>query len=239
MVMSGFAPSKLFETLLDEEKLSIELKRMREAATIGEDTGVKLWGLLHPNEALQKRIELAKKEAAEEEYDIGNLMDSSFEVREAVLSWYSQEIDEQLKDPPAGAFDEICDQLAAEAAKAANAQLGSNVAELLEYPQYFLPWLEELLPILIGRLTKLRQPAQIYISVANVDIPQEDCGDAPVVMLWYHGYSAAGAITKQKICEIDIPWFGRQVVKQDCRAYVRALMIKVYEDMPEKDTEED
>ena len=239
MVMPGFAPSKLFETLLDDEKLQIELKRMREAAAIGDGIGATIWGLLNPNETLQKRIELAKKQAAEEDHDIGDLIDSSSEIREAVLSWYSQEIDEQFEDPPVGAFDEICDQLAASAAKAANEQLGTNVAELLEYPQYFLPWLEELFPALVAKVTKLRRPSEIYISVANVDIPQEDCDDAYVVMLWYTGYCASGAITKQKICEIAIPWFGRQVVKQDYRAYVRALMIKVHEDMPEEDTEED
>ncbi|KKN73528.1 hypothetical protein LCGC14_0399700 [marine sediment metagenome] len=239
MVMSGFAPSKLFETLLDDEKLQIELKRMREAAVIGEGTGATLWGLIHPNETLQKRIELAKKAAAEEEHDIGDLMDSSSEIREAVLSWYDQEIDEQLEDPPAGAFDDICDRLAAGAAQAANAQIGRDVATLLEYPQYFLAWLEELLSVLTAELTKLHRPGSVYISVANVDIPQEDCNDAQVAMLWYRGYAAAGSITRQKICEIEIPWFGRQVVKQDCRAYVRALMVRVHEALPKEDIEED
>lgn len=243
MVMSGFAPTKLFETPVDPDQIKERLAAMQAAAVIDPDSDTHaesfgIWEQLDPPGALAKRLEVVVEVAGQElGIDFAALIEEApSEVEDALLDWWNNaQVTAKLPAAPDGVIDNMLDEVARTSAKRVDSQLGTDIDTLLDYPQFFLSWLGDVISKLVLQLTDNPEPHEVYIEVPNVDIPLTD--DAYIAMIWGYDY---GSNKRRPAVSVALPWFGRHVVKQDWRACMRFLALTLFRELPEKfDDEED
>ncbi len=239
-MLSGFAPSKLFETEVDEDRVKERLAALRKAAVFDTDEkthkrALGMWTRFEPQEAIAACVEGLVKVVKEEENGLDLapvLAKCPDEVRDAIFDWWSEY---PLPDvaPPDGVLDEMIITAARTAAGRTHNEFGSNPERLLDYPQFFLEWVGWLIAQLVNELTENGKPSEVYIQVPNTDIPLET--DVPVILSW--GF--ARGYERRSSFRFDIPWFGRHVVKRDWMAYARVLAVTIYRDVPEEFDDEE
>ena len=232
MVMTGFAPSKLFETPVDPDQLKVQLQLMQKSAEkLDDESAFKIWKSLDTAAAHKARMQHVIKEAKDRDNvnldPVLSVLD--LEGQEKLLDTYDEKCYGELGVPkvPAGVIDEALRDMAKFAA-------GKEPIEkmILEYPTKFLDWVERVCARLADVLTTATRTCSTVIRVPNVDIPITE--NAVLIVTWGSSYHGVG----EKWFTTDIPWYGRHVVKQDWLSYVKLLARSLANELPEEIDEE-
>ena len=233
MVMTGFAPSKLFETPVDPDRLAERLKDMRKLAEFDPEAdfgdAFGLWKRIAPELAREAELgRLVKMVKAEEGLDLGPILTQACDdVKDAIIEQWADYTNDEPPTIPDGVLDTMLEAAGEKAAVAAHHTLGRRVKNVFEYPQLFLDWVCELVRVLADGLIEGDTPIEVCVQVPNVDIPL-DLNDATVMLIW--GYQYGG--NRRTAYMFELPWYGRHVVKEDWMAYARLVALRIYRDLP-------
>lgn len=230
-IMTGFAPSKLFETAVDKDVVAERLATMRQAAEIDpvehRDELFKLWLRLDPRRAEDARLQCIVKTAAEvDEVDIQPILDvANDDIRKALVDkWGWHLVASDNPAPPENFLPDWLARVCVSAVRATHRTMG--IEKVLDYPELFLDWVCCLIGQMAQSMASLAYDPTVCIHVPNVDIPLRN--DARVAVVWGSAYVDGAACGYA----FEIPWYGRHVVKKDWLAYARLLALVLNEVLP-------